>query len=487
MKTVHRHGPGCPCHMIGCSPQNLQYHRYNQTHPHENIVRGQMRTYSSTARPQNDYAFEMATSTIRYGAGATREVGMDVKDMGAKHVVVFCDPALAKFTNSPVNTVLQSLHDQKVKYSLYDRVRVEPTDSSFKEAIEHMHSQGPFDAIIAVGGGSVIDTAKAANLYSSHPPKDFLDYVNPPIGKGLPVPGALKPLIAIPTTAGTGSETTGVAIFDMESMNAKTGIGSRLMKPTLGIVDPLNTLTCPKSVTIAASLDQLCHSLESYTAIPYTSRPLMDRPALRPAYQGSNPISDVWCMKALEMIAQYLPLVIKNPLDIEARSELMLAATYAGIGFGNAGVHLCHGMSYAVSGLAKDHVRGGEGYPDIPLVPHGISVCINAPSVFEFTGPAAPERHRHAAKILYKATDPSKAEQAEQVSDADAGKYLSDAVKSLMKQLGVPNGLHALGYSSSDIPALVKGTLPQHRVIKLSPRRVEEDDLTKLFENAMRY
>ena len=125
----------------------------------------------------------------------------------------------------------------------FGRVRVEPTDQSFKEAIDFAR-ENPVDAFVAIGGGSVIDTAKAVNLYTSHP-ADFLDYVNPPIGKGLPVPGPLKPLFAIPTTAGTGSETTGVAIFDYTKLHAKTGIAHRRLKPTLGILDPDNTRTLP--------------------------------------------------------------------------------------------------------------------------------------------------------------------------------------------------------------------------------------------------
>src|SRR5204862_6283847 len=162
---------------------------------------------------------------------------------------------------------------------------VEPTDRSFAAASQAA-TEGQFASFVAVGGGSTIDTAKAANLYSTYP-ADFLDYVNAPIGRGLPVPGPLKPLIAIPTTAGTGSETTGVAIFDYLEKRAKTGIAHRALKPTLGIVDPENTRTLPPAVAASAGLDVLSHALESYTAAPYTSRPMPPRPLERPAYQGS--------------------------------------------------------------------------------------------------------------------------------------------------------------------------------------------------------
>ena len=171
-----------------------------------------------------DIAFEMAVSSVRFGVGVTREVGMDLAEMGATLVLVVTDPTVRALP--PVTTVLESLEHNKIPYALYDRVRVEPSDESFLDAIAFANAQ-PFDAFVAVGGGSTIDTAKAANLYTTYPPADFLDYVNPPIGKGLPVPGRLKPLYAIPTTAGTGSETTGVTIFDFKKLKAKTGIANR--------------------------------------------------------------------------------------------------------------------------------------------------------------------------------------------------------------------------------------------------------------------
>src|SRR6202041_219732 len=246
---------------------------------------------------------------------------------------------------SPVLNALESLESNGIPFTLYDRVRVEPTDESFHDAIDFAR-RGSYDAFVAVGGGSTIDTAKAVNLYPTYPPADFLDYVNPPIGKGLPVPGPLKPLIAIPTTAGTGSETTGVSIFDLSKMHAKTGIASRRLKPTIGLLDPDNTRTMPVQVAAATGLDVLSHAIESYTALPYSHRALPDRPLVRPAYQGSNPISDVWSLQALRMVAKYLVRAVEDSSDDEARANMMLASSYAGMGFGNAGVHLPHGMSY---------------------------------------------------------------------------------------------------------------------------------------------
>ena len=422
----------------------------------------------------NETAFTMDTSSIKFGPGVTREVGNDMRQHGAKRVMVLTDPGLA---GSPaVATTVAALTAAGIDAVLFDQVRVEPTDASFKAAIAFA-TDGRFDGYVAVGGGSVIDTAKAANLYATYP-ADLLDYVNPPIGKGTPVPGRLKPLIAIPTTAGTGSETTGVAIFDLVELHAKTGIAHRALRPVLGIIDPENTVSMPRMVTACSALDVLSHAIESYTALPFDRRIAPDSAALRPAYQGANPISDIWAAKAIEVLTVHLPRVIANGDDIEARGQMMLAAAYAGIGFGNAGVHLPHGMSYPVSGMVRNFVP--EGYPrDHPIIPHGMSVILNAPAVFRFTAPADPARHLNAAKML--GADVSGA------SEDDAGEVLAQAIIKMMHLTGMPNGLSAVGFTSSDIDKLVDGTLPQHRVTKLSPRPASAEDLRGIFLDAMSY
>lgn len=422
----------------------------------------------------SETAFNMASSNIRYGPGITREIGMDLADMGAKHVLVVTDPALARL--EPVTVALESLDDEKVRYTLFDRARVEPTDESMKEAIAFAQEH-PCDAFVAIGGGSAIDTAKMANLYSTCP-ADFLDYVNAPVGKAKPIPAPLKPLFAIPTTAGTGSETTGVAIFDLVAMHAKTGIAGLRLKPTLGLLDPNNTRTLPPQVAASTGLDVLTHAVESYTALPFSDRPKPERPLLRPAYQGSNPISDTWSLEALRMLAKFLPRAVEDTTDDEARGMMLLAASYAGMGFGNAGVHLAHGMSYPVSGMVRDYKP--EGYNvDHAMVPHGMSVVLNAPAVFRFTASACPERHLIAAEALGVDVSTAKPE--------DAGKILADRIIEFMQILNIPNGLSAVGFTRGDIAALVEGTLPQHRVTKLSPRPAGQEDLERLFEDAMTY
>ena len=418
-------------------------------------------------------AFTMDTSSIKFGPGSTREVGFEIAKLGAKRVAVVTDPRMAQL--QPVAVVLESLRAEGVDAVLFDQVEVEPTDESFKAAIEFA-ADGDFDGFISVGGGSSIDTAKAANLYSTYP-ADFLTYVNAPIGQGAPVPGPIKPHIAVPTTSGTGSETTGVSIFDLLEMKAKTGLAHRALRPTMGVLDAENSRTLPGMVAACSGFDVLCHGIESYTALPFSQREAPPDPGMRPAYQGSNPISDLWSTRAIEMVARNIINAVEEPEDIESRSNMMLAATFAGVGFGNAGCHLPHGMSYPVSGMVREYVP--EGYPDDhPIVPHGMSVILNAPAVFRYTAPANPERHLHAARLM-----------GADISDAgpeDAGDVLADAIIALLRRLGVPNGLGAIGYSAEDAPALAAGAVPQQRVIKLSPRPVEEADLRQLFLDSMR-
>ncbi len=420
----------------------------------------------------SETAFMMDTSSIKYGPGVTREVGYDMKQLDARRVMVVTDPNLAD--SEPVSIALEALRAEGIDAVLFDRVHIEPTDVSFKEAIQFA-TGGQFDGYVAVGGGSTVDTAKAANLYATYP-ADFLAYVNPPIGEGRPIPGQLKPLIAIPTTAGTGSETTGVAIFDLLEMHAKTGIAHRALRPVMGIVDPNNTRTLPRMVAACTGLDVLCHALESLTALPFHQRPAPEHPGLRPAYQGSNPISDVWASRAIEMVSQNIVRAIEDLSDDEARGQMLLAASFAGIGFGNAGVHLPHGMSYPVSGMVRDFVP--EEYPpDHPIIPHGMAVTLNAPAVFRFTAPANPERHLYAAQLMGVDTS--------DVDPEDAGELLAGAIVDLMRRTGMPNGLSAVGYGPDDVDQLVAGTLPQHRVTKLAPRPAGAAELKQIFLDSM--
>jgi hydroxyacid-oxoacid transhydrogenase len=417
--------------------------------------------------------FVMEMSPIKFGLGAMDEIGFDAARLGLRKALIFTDRNLAA-AGLP-DRVRALLEEQGVKADVYDGVEVEPTDRSMEDAAEYARTK-EFDGLVAVGGGSTIDTCKAANLLTCHP-APLLDYINKPVGKGVPVPGPLKPLIAVPTTAGTGSETTAVAVTHVLDQNVKAGVSHRLLRPALGVVDPLNTVTAPPEVTAAAGADILTHAIESYTTRPYNAR-AKHHPPDRPAYIGANPASDVWCEKAIEYVARYLRRAVLNGLDLDARVNLALAANYAGIGFGNAGVHIPHALAYPIAGLVRDYVP--QGYRTRhAMVPHGMAVILTAPSAFRYTYTTAPERHLRAAELM--------GVPVEGLSEADRREALPRALISLMRDTDIPNGLAAVGYTERDIPALVEGTLKQPRLLAGAPRAVGAADLDWLLRDAMQY
>ena len=421
-----------------------------------------------------DSAFTIDASTLTFGAGCLKEAGDQARALGLKKVGIYTDAGVKKLP--PLATVTRSLKAAGIDYAIYDEVRVEPTDESFKAAARFA-VEGKFDGFFSVGGGSVMDTCKAANLYSTYP-ADLLTYVNAPVGGGQPVPGPLKPHIACPTTSGTGSEATGIAIFDLLAMKAKTGIQSRLLKPTTGLIDPEVTRTLPSTIVASTGFDAMSHALETLTDISYARRTRPGRPSARPPSQGANPFSDMVAFEALGLVGKYLVRAVNDANDTEARAEMMYAGTLAGIAFGNAGCHLPHGMSYAVSGLVREY--RAPHYPQHePFVPHGMSVVLNAPSVYRFTAAACPDRHLDAAQRL--------GADLRGATPADAGEVLAGQIIKFMQATKFPGGLSSIGFSERDVDALVEGTWPQQRVIKNAPREVTRDDLRELFRGAMAY
>ncbi len=419
-------------------------------------------------------AFSVDASSITFGPGALVEVGDRMAALSGGRVALMSDRRVAALP--AMNVVESALKQAGMDVVRYDDVRVEPTDRSFLDAAQFAR-EGRFDAYVSLGGGSVIDTCKAANLYATHP-ADFLAYVNPPVGEGRAVPGPLKPHIACPTTCGTGSECTGIAIFDLLERKAKTGIVSRHLRPDQAIIDPSVTASLPRNVVAASAFDVLSHALESYTARPFTARDKPGHPNARPLSQGANPWSDIGCREALRLVGHYLVRAVTDASDDEARGQLMWAATLAGIAFGNAGVHLPHGMSYSVAGLVKDFRP--EGYPnEEAMVPHGMSVIVNAPSVFRHTAAFQRERHLEAAALLGADAKGAAAE--------DAGEVLAGRIIEMMRATDMPNGIGGVGYGSADIPALIEGAFLQQRLLQNAPCNVEKESLSDLYKHALSY
>jgi alcohol dehydrogenase class IV len=403
---------------------------------------------------------------VVFGAGALDETGAHVAALGVRRAAVVTDAGIVG--TGLAGRVAASLRAAGVEAILFDQVHVEPTDESMREAVVWARDVSP-DGFVAVGGGSAIDTAKAMNLLSTND-GDLEDYLNRPIGRGMAPTRPLKPLVALPTTAGTGAEATATCVVNVLALHVKTAIAHRALLPRLAIIDPLTTLTLPPAVTASSGMDVLCHALESWTARPFDSRPPADAPAARPPYNGANPISDIWCARALTLLGRWFRRVMEAPDDIEARTGMMQAAMYAGIGFGNAGVHIPHACGYPVAGMVRAYRAAGYG-PGEPMVPHGQSVVGTAPATFRFTYEAGPERHAEAARLL---------------GGGGVGQTaLPDTVVALCRDVGIPNGLAAYGYGEADVDGLVAGAMKQQRLLAISPRTVEADDLARIFRESM--
>jgi alcohol dehydrogenase class IV len=418
-----------------------------------------------------DTAFTVDASRVTFGPGALAELGDRARALGIRRAAVFTDVrirALPWFAD-----VAASLAAAGINAAVFDAVAIEPTDASLADAIRFATDAKP-DGYVSLGGGSTIDTAKIANLYATHP-APFATYVNAPLGGGRAVPGSLAPHLACPTTCGTGAEVTGIAIFDWLAHHAKTGIASPRLRPTEAVVDPRCTHTLPSQVVAASGMDVLCHAVESYTARPYTRRAAPSVPTARPTSQGRNPWSDIGCREALRVVGAHLARAVAG--EPESREQLMWAATLAGIAFGNAGVHAPHAMAYAIAGRVRDYRC--EGYPDAPLVPHGVAVAVGAPAVFRATAVTSPSRHLEAAALLGHDTRGATLD--------DAGELLARAVIATMRAIAVPNGIAGVGYGTGDIAALVDGAAPQQRLLANAPYPIGRPELAELFERALHY
>jgi hydroxyacid-oxoacid transhydrogenase len=414
--------------------------------------------------------FTYGAPQLKFGPGAADEIGYDLSLTGARRVLVVTDPGVAA-TGSP-----QRIADQMAGFGIearvFDGTHVEPTDESLEQAIAFARDTGPWDAFVAVGGGSSIDTAKAIDLLLTNP-GELMDYINEPVGGGRAPENALKPLVAVPTTTGTGSESTTVCVLDVLSLKVKTGISHPRLRPTLAVIDPRLTRTQPAGVTAASGMDILCHALESYTARPYSAYD-RKRPEDRVPYCGSNPIADMWAEKALSLLAGSFRRAVRHGEDDDARATMAMAATFAGMGFGNAGVHLPHANAYPIAGRVK--AFHPAGYPaDEPMVPHGMAVSLTAPEAFRFTFDAAPERHLRAARLLAPDADQP---------DAPAA-FLPSVIADLMRDIGIPGGIGAVGYDEGDIPDLVDGTMQQQRLLATAPKPVTEDDVAEVYRRSI--
>ena len=417
-------------------------------------------------------SFTVAMPRLTVGRGTLNEVGARAARLGMKRVALFTDPHLV--AGPLVSTVKDSLTKAGIEATVFSDIRVEPDDDSVERGVSFLRGF-TFDGMVSVGGGSVIDTAKAALVLLRHG-GNIVDYFAPPVGQGAAIPSPLLPHIACPTTSGTGSECTSISVLRVNALDTKFVVASPYMLPDAAIVDPQCCDSLPSNVVASTGFDLCCHALECYTARAYTEHNKIDSPNARQYLQGANPFSDMVAREAMTIVGKYLQRGVNDASDSEARDQLMWGATLAGIAFGNTGTHLPHAMSYGVTHLMKDIIT--DGYPmTSPFIPHGISVIVTAPSIFEYTAAATPERHMQSAAFLLADTKGA--------THDDAGEVLSKRLIELMKATKMPNGLNAVGFKEEHIGALAASSIRQGRAIANAPRESNVVDLENMYRSAL--
>ncbi len=420
-------------------------------------------------------SFTIAIPKLTFGRGCLHEAGARAAGLGMTRVGLFTDPFLRE--SAYVATVLESLGQAGLDVAVFDEITIEADDASVERGAAFI-AEGGFDGVVSVGGGSVMDTAKASMLYALDPADEFLDYFAPPLGVGRPMPRKLLPHLACATTSGTGSECTSISVLRINDLATKFVLANPVLLPQEALVDPVCSATLPAMVVASTGFDLLCHALECYTAKAYTRWDRIDDPLKRPLIQGANPWSDLAARKALEIAGEYLERGVNGADDHEARDQLMWGASLAGMAFGNSGTHLGHALSYGVTHLMHDITTNGYEVKS-PFVPHGISVVVSAPAVFRYTAEAAPERHFEAAGYLQ--TD------LQGAGIDDSGEALAKRIIELMRKTEVPNGLGGVGFGLADVPALAASSARQVRAIKNSPRETNLVDIENIYAAAISY
>jgi hydroxyacid-oxoacid transhydrogenase len=420
-------------------------------------------------------SFTIQIPKVTFGRGCLAEAGARAAAIGMSRVALFTDPFLKD--GAYVETVRHSLKEAGIDVAVFSEIRIEADDASVERGAKFI-AEGDFNGVVSVGGGSVIDTAKAAMLYALYPTDDFLDYFAAPIGVGKAMPGALLPHIACPTTSGTGSECTSISVIRITELDTKFVLANPVMLANAALIDPACCDSLPGNIVASTGFDLLSHAIECYTAKAYTQWAKIEDPTKRPLIQGANPWSDLAARKALEIAGQFLERGVNDASDNEARDALMWGASLAGMAFGNSGTHLAHAMSYGITHLMREITT--KDYPvQSPFIPHGISVVVSAPAIFRYTAEGAPERHLEAASYLN--TDLRGAE------NDDAGEVVAGKLIQLMKQTGMPNGLNDLGFGADDVKALAASSIRQGRAIANAPRETNLQDIENIYTAALSY
>jgi lactaldehyde reductase len=371
-----------------------------------------------------------------YGAGSRSVLADEIKKRGLKKVFIVTDKDLIKF--GVVDKVTAVLNAADITYTIFSNVKQNPTVAQVKSGVLDFTASGA-DGIVAIGGGSPIDTAKAIGIISNNP--EFTDVVS--LEGVADTKNKSIPIIALPTTAGTAAEVTiNYVITDEENVKKMVCVDPNAI-PVLSIVDAELMLSLPVSVTAATGMDALTHAIEGYVT------------------KGAWEMSDMFELKAIEMIAKHLPVVVKNPDDVVARDGMAVAQYVAGMGFSNVGLGLVHGMAHPLG-----------AYYDIP---HGIANALLLPIVMEYNTKSSIAKYAEIARAM--------GVNVTNLSDEEAAQAAVKAVKDLAIEVGIPEKLNLLNVKEEDLERLSKSAF-EDVCTPGNPREVTIEDILELYKRA---
>ena len=402
---------------------------------------------------QVDTIWNFRATRTKFGLNAIKEIGSDAQQLGATNVLIVSDKGISK-AGLP-EKVGQILKEEGITVSVWDEAEPEPSIESVQKGAEFAKAD-KYDCFIGLGGGSSIDSAKVIALIATHG-GEAREYLAAPIGMGKKVPGPCKPLIAVPTTAGTGAENSASAIMKVtvKDQVMKIGIGSPYILPVLAVLDPLLTMSCPPRATADSGMDALVHAIECYVTRRYT-----DHPPMLGAHGGATEVTDLLAGEAIRLIGKYLRRAVYNGHDTKARTGMLLGAYLSGMAFTNGGLGSVHGTA---SPLATTY-----------HVAHGLSNAIMLPVVMKHNFPAKLEKFAEIAVLL--------GEKVDGLSKYEAASKSVDAVIKLVRDVGIPNGIAAIGAKEEDIPLLADRALK----MMFQPRPISTDELKEIYRSAMK-
>ncbi|WP_117017305.1 iron-containing alcohol dehydrogenase [Aeribacillus pallidus] len=379
------------------------------------------------------YTYFMPTR-VECGNGISEKTGEMIKELGVKNVLIVTDKGVR--AANLLEGIEKSLHAANVNYEIYDEVEPNPSDETIHKGTEYL-KQYQNDAVLAVGGGSSIDTAKGIAVMAKNPGHIF-DYEG--VGK-IAIPPL--PIAAIPTTAGTGSEVTASTVVTNKETLFKLAVISPYLYPKLAILDPALTLNLPQEITAATGMDALTHAIESYTS------------------KAANPVSQALAIHAVKMIGENLTKAYFVGTDIKSRENMLVASMIAGIAFAQSRLGNVHAISHTFGGVFN--------------IPHGIANAVLLPFVMKFNLPACPEKFKDIASALGK--------DVTGLSTIEAAEEAINAVIEMNRTMKIPLNIKDLGVSKELIPKLVEDSMRSGNV-HVNPRLTRPADIQLIIERA---